>query len=444
MTIKNLALSTVAAAMVTTSAFAGTLTAVSQSIGAESVTSDKGYLNNADVNTSFTVSILGSISQGSVIYNFTNVELNATEIAHATTGAAVFNGANEVTSGCTRTTATQIVCDVNGTITTGDSLVLSDRSGATAGYPLDINVSAGFSGSTVSAQLTSATASELDSAPAVALLTTQTEWSAAVTTPFSSQIDASASFLSFQTDANATITVTKSAADINNNGASTIAWYIMPDQNLTTTTANPIAMRNAGQASAAGNQGNDNNYTNASTATLAAGVLEVDYTPDGTNAIPEASFTTSLTTTFGAYTSILLPSTTSLGSFGTYGYTGNIVGASYSAGTTDTIITLLNNQTTATADTVVTITDADGISCELSSADSDTGVTKPGGFTSTKYKLSTMLGDTECTSLTGTSYSIKLSLPTTPTKVFANAVVKRSDISGAFKVLPVYNNGTKN
>lgn len=440
MTIKKLALSTVAAAMVTTSASAtgGTLAITNaQTVGAESLVAAKNHVNSVDINTTYTVNILGSISTGSVIYTISGVDINSSNAA----AVSVFNAGSgstfeEVTSGCANGAAGQIICDVNGTITSGDVLYLSDanNSGTTnpGGYAWDVNTTAGFTSATISAQLTNSATTEIDSGTAVTFLTATTEWSASVTTPFASTIDASDSFLSFQSDANATITISQTAVDL---GSATPAfvWSVMPDSNVSA--FGTVTMTGAVT------QGRDNNYTmTGGAAALAAGVYQMDFTPDTTNAIAESSFTTGLTATFNSNAVNLIAANSNFGTFTTYGYTGNIPGASYSAGITDTIITLVNDQAAATADTVVVLTDADGDSCTLTSS-TDAEVTKPTANSSTKYTLSTMLGNAGCSALTGTSYAIQITLPTTPSNVFANAFVKNSSIN-QFKVLPVYSNGT--
>jgi len=431
MTIKKLALSTVAAAMVTTGALAGTLTAVSQTVGAEGVAKDAAMLRT-DLNTSYTVSILGTLNQGSVIYNITNVDFNDT------TDIAAFNvydstSATLITSSCASGSAGQIICDINDTITSGDTLILAPTASATdKGVALDVNVSAGFTISAVSTQLTNSATTLIDSGSAATTLSTVTEWSAAITTPFANQIDASNDFLSFTSasDANATLTISQTTVDVSSNALSA-TWRIIPDQNVST--FGTMNMTGGGVT-----QTSDNNYTTGVNP-AASGVYQADFTPDGTNAIQEATFTTLLKSTFGTNVVNLLPSTTSFGSFTTYGYTAQIPGASYSAGTTDTTITLVNTGTSDTTDAVVTIQDATGTACSLTSA-SASEVTKPTSGTSTKMKLSEMLGNTACSALTGTSFSIELSVPTTPTNIYANAFVKNSSIN-QFKVLPVYNNG---
>ena len=440
MTIKKLALSTVTAAMVTTGAFAaGTITATAQTVGAEGVVV-KSYLNNVDVNTSYTASINGTLNQGSFIYTISNAELNATIGSNLAVWNMSTTSRPAITSSCANGSTGKIICDINGTITDGDVLILGDSNGTATANPtasIDMNLSAGFSGSTVAVLLTNSATTTIDTPTAATLLTTATEWTTGTTVPFSNQIDASNEFLSFvaSTDANATITLANSPADL---GAQTVSllWSIMPDQNTSSFGSMVIA------AAGAENQGVDNNYTSA--AITAAGTYHADFTPNGSDAIKEATFTHTLSGTTGNGADVnLIASTTTLGGFTTYGYNGNIPGASYSAGVTDTKITLLNNQATANADTVVVIKDAAGSDCTLTSA-TDSEVAKPGANASVKYTLSTMLGNSKCSALTGTLYSIQLTLPTTPTNVFSQAAVVRSDsTAGISKVLPVYSNGTK-
>ena len=443
MTIKKIALSTVATAMITTGVFAAnTLTVSSQSVGAEGVTSAKAYLNDVDVNATLTADLLGSLTAGSVIYTFKDAAGNALDVNSSNAGQVRVwldnnTSSSAVTDFCSNGTTGQIICTLSSAISSGNVLILADDNTSAGFELLDINTTAGFTGATVSVQLADTGTNAVGIETSGTFLTTATQWSASVGTGFNAQIDASDSFLSFngQTDDNATITVTETTVDKVAVATPAASWITIADRNVSTFGA-------MADTSGAVTGGLDNNYTSA-IATLAAGTYNLKFTPNGTVALEEASFTTGLSATFNSNVVNLITAGTSLGAFTTYGYTGNIVGASYSAGTTDTVITLLNNQSTASADTVITITDADGDNCILTSADSDTGVTKPTANSSTKYTLSTMLGDTACSALTGTSFAIKVVLPTTPTNVFANAFVKRSDVSGAFKVLPVYNNGTK-
>jgi hypothetical protein len=432
--MRKIALSAVASAALATSVFGGTMSVTSQSVGAESVAADR-YFNNIDANVSYTASINGTLNQGSVIYTFANVELNSTEIS-TTPGFVVLNDTTDqnISSSCAAGSSGRIICDLNGTITDGDSLVLvaKDATTITAGTPIDINTSAGFSGATVAVQITNSATTTIDSGTATNWLTTVTEWTA-TSSGFANQIDASNDFLSFtsSSDANASVTISQTAPDIASPTGS-ISWSVLPDQN-----ASAFGTMNM---TTSATQGRDNNYTSGFT-TLTARSLYADFTPDGTNTIQEATFTTGLTMTLNNTTSNLIAAGTSFGAFTTYGYTAQIPGASYStAAGTDTTITIVNTGASSSTHAYVTIQDATGNSCTIDSS-ANSSVAQPTAGTSSKYKLSEMLADTECSALTGTSYSIELSVPTTPTNIYANAFVKNSTIN-QFKVLPVYNNST--
>lgn len=430
MTMKKIALSVATFAMVASTVYAGTLsvTGVKQTAGAESVKTDKAYYNNVEVNTSYAATINGTVNQGSIIYTFSNVDINSSNAAaYNVWNLTATNTALQVSKNCTNGSKGKVICDINGTITDGDVLVVGENN-ATA--TMDFNTSAGYTGTTVGVELTNSATTTIDSGAAVDLITTVNEWSAKVGNKFANTIDASASFLSFKAEANATVVVSQTVPTLGTQTLSA-AWSVMPDQNVSTFVT--ISGTNAFT------QGIDNNYT----ATLAAaGTFNMKAAAIGTTAIKEASFTNSMKATFGTNAVNLITDLTDFGKFTTYGYTGNVAGASYSAGLTDTVISLVNNQTAASADVIVVITDASGSnSCTLTSA-SDIELTKPSANSTTKYKLSTMLGNSKCSALTGTGYSIQVTLPTTPTNVFANAFVTRTDTSiPSFKVLPVYNNG---
>ena len=446
MTIKKIVLSTIATSMIATSAFgAATFTASSVSVGAEGLASDAGYLNAVDVNTSLTVDLLGSLTDGSIIYTFADtngnaLDINATDAADVRVWLDNNNTSSAVTGACANGTTGQIICTLtNPGISSGNVLVLADDN-ATAGHEFDFNVTSGFAGATVTVQLAATDTSAVGDSISATLMTAATEWTAAVGTSMNGEIDASADFLSFAnsaTDDNGTIVITQTAPVVRAVPTPSASWVINPDRN--TSAYGAVAVTGGGAVT----QGRDNNYTTAMT-TLTAGTFNFEFTPTvgGTVTIEEAAFTTSLSATFGTNVVSLL-SASDFGSFSTYGYTGNIPGASYSSGVTDTVLTLVNNQSAATADAIVTIKDADGDSCSLTSA-SATEVTKPTANSSTKYRLSTMLGNSGCSALSGTSYSLQVTLPTTPTSVYVNAFVTRTDTTiPSFKVLPVYNNGTK-
>jgi hypothetical protein len=436
MTINKIALSAVTSAVLATSVLGGTLTVTSQSVGAESVAADR-YFNNIDLNATFVPNIQGSLTSGSITYDFTNVDINSSAVStlgvwKSANASGTLNTRLQYANSCTRTSATRLTCDLNGTINSGDSLILADDNTSEGFELMDVNTSAGFTGSTIAVTLVNNALTTVDTGSAVNYLTTTTEWSA-TSSGFANQIDASNSFLSFTSasDANATVTISQSSPDIAS-PAGTINWSVLPDQNATAFGAMTMT-------GGAVTQGSDYNYTCADT-TLAAKTLNADFTPDGTNAIQEATFTTGLTMTLNGTTSNLIAAGTDFGSFTTYGYTAQIPGASYSsAAGTETTITIVNTGASSSTHAYVTIQDATGNSCTIDSS-ANSSVAQPTAGTSNKYKLSEMLAETACSALTGTSYSIELSVPTTPTNIYSNAFVKNSTIN-QFKVLPVYNNG---
>ena len=441
MTIKKIGLSALAASALTTALFSGTLTTDPRKAATEVLTGQAQSFT-FDVNATYVPSFLGSVSAGSLILDFDGLTVNDGNV----TDAYVYNAttAKIVAGPGVKGDGTQIILDINGTITTGDTLKFVNKDTVfennTSSLDLNLTAASGTTAATVGVTFSNASASQIDSTTQTSILTTGAEWSALIATTFDQQIDAAANFLTFRssaTDDNATITVTKSSTITSGmtSGNLSSVLTVNADNNVSafgTTTIEGATVT----------IGSDNNFSATKTIT-ATDTLNIDFSAGGSVAIANTEWTTGLTTTYtnnSTNTQTLVTNTTgNLGSFTTYGYTAQIPGASYSAGATDTTISLVNTGSSSTTDAVVTIADATGESCSLTSA-SDSEVTKPTAGITTKMKLSTMLGNSKCSALTGTSYSIELSVPTTPTNIYSNAFVKNNTID-QFKVLPVYNNG---
>ena len=128
--------------------------------------------------------------------------------------------------------------------------------------------------------------------------------------------------------------------------------------------------------------------------------------------------------------------------WGIYGYTAQIPGASATNtvdGTTtatETIVTIVNTSTNINPVTSMTIVDGAGNECALSSTThTSVPVAAPGA--NNKYYLSEMV--TECGNLTGSAFGIEPNVAMDPADVYSNAFVRNSNID-QFKVLPVYHN----
>ena len=467
MTINKIAsLSLIASALLSTSAFAaGTLTLDSNaSVMASELVIGQDYNGTSvDLNASYRPALTAGINSGKLLITYSGARIASQQgvvLVNATQGKIVGN--NPQLSG---SNSQKLTFDINDSINDYDQLYLSNDTNGSGGdnnlttpdehVTAVLDVLNGSSNVTSTYELLDNVDNSLDKSPAKTVITLEKEWSASVVTKFDGQIDAAQSFSKFVT----TPTTNPDLARINIKKNANVVVGLPAVVNVTTTMENNIsafgALTETGPDFAnpsivAATSGYK--YDINSSALTATSDHNLSFTDAanvvGTNKMLETTFTT--TVTFVSSTSnpsltsqtLLSASASNLGAWTTYGYKGNIPGASYKSGTTDTKVTVVNNQTTATADMIIDITDATGNTCSLVSG-TDTEVAKPAANSSTKYTLSTMLGNSKCSALTGTLYHIGLTLPTTPTKVFAQAAVVRKDsTSGIAKVLPVYNNGT--
>lgn len=445
--LNKVALSLATAGMFT-SAFAATGTMAvaggSQSgvftVASEQVAGGDQNLTASDVNITFTPSFLGSIQQGSLVYTFTAPVQNPADYRVC-----------DVTNDITVTdlgqagNGSQIILDLNGSVVvTGQNLLLVNVNAAGfdvascattlgLGNDVELEVAQGAASASVGVVLANSGATEISNGAT----TTMMAMSQAVTTTITkldATIDAAAGFLAFTPDAADTFTMSYNVAvkDINN----TFSTYteLTPDQNVSSFIT--VAVGNAGT------QGADNNYSQTVAAAANPADSTVTFTKDGTSEILVSNFTANSVITYtkatanGVDATVALDNAADAGAWSIFGYSGKIPNVSYSAGLIDTTMSFTNRSSTD-AGIYFTIIDAAGNTDVIDSVND--GLATMAAGTTNKYKMSDLIALT--TGLTGGSFAVEVTIPTTPSSVYGFASFKNLNL-GQFKDLPIYNNGT--
>lgn len=462
MTIKKLALSTVAASVLATASYAaGTLTlsgGSAETVSSEllsvqdvdaNITSGLVYTNGMDASTAYeagfelifqdvpvTSGTLEVIDDQNVtVANYDRIEGNS----------IIFTTVNDKTiqRGAIYTIVSAAEANVTNTISAGDLQVTIPEDSTSATSTLKLwNNNGGQVLDTASATILSPTA----------------QYSIAIDTPFSAEIDAANGFLTFEathTGFNADSTTTDSYdftftnLKDNINHPATLSDFTMnvvADHNLSDD-VQTIAL--AGVVMSTAEAVNDYNITfnddgtnfDANGTFAALGTTTTDSsTAMLTSGTVDFAATTTITIDGGEV--ITLQNAVNAGQWTIYGYNAQIPGASYSAAAgTDTVVTVVNNSST-TASAIMTVIDEANNQCTLNSA-TNSAIADVASGSKNKYRLSDLV--TECNNdgqtLTGTAFAIEPNVPTDPENIYANAFVENTmAANGRFKVLPVYHN----
>lgn len=454
MTLKTIGLSALTAAMITTAATAGTLTFDGTGTNTSYVVASEYYLGTVDVNNSLDLNSTltyrtGTLPSGTVtepaitiefptgVTAFASTDANITIIGGATIGTlkAASNGTNQLIFDKVTGSSVNSNTDLNIT----GSLVVQFPNGTTS---TTAEVKIGYSTDPSTADQGSTT-----------LISAVDQVTASITTKFNAFIDAANSFrlLVDSTGAaagtdTAVITFDSDGTGFDRpvlTGGTSFATVLNPDNNVSVAGA-MTSTKTAGTATiVAIAQGVDNNYTSGLTAiTIDATDEEVTYTytPTGalsTSQISPTLFTATVTGTYSAGTETLI-NASSAGSWSIYGYTAQIPNVS-GLSTHDTTMKFTNRSTTA-SEIYFTLVDPDGTTATLSSAAD--GLTTLGAGVTGTYKASALIALITDTNFDATgSFSVEVSIPTTPNSVYGMASFKNTTL-GQFKDLPVYNSST--
>ena len=453
MTIKKIGISALTAGLVTTASIAGTL---SLGTGSETVSSEllSAQAVEVGVTSGFTFKTSGMVASSATEPAFeltlgsgitpTSLtgDLNVTRCDDNATSVANFDRIDGSSVIFSTVTGTTIERNVDYCVVTGGSSVIS-------GNELNITMAQNASSAAATVKLYDNTGvNTLDSATAN-VLTSAAQFSGAWGTKLNAQIDASTSFLLFNAAPTTTDTYTFSITEDGTvdhqatlTGASVIVY---PDQNVSTYTLSAAETNSSTGVwtTAMTTALNDLNLTatglTASTNTASSTYTQtVVLTVAPTAAMGVVNFTADAAVTFTGGSKSLF-SSEDAGAWTIYGYTAQIPNVSGLA-THDTTMKFTNRSSLNT-NIYFTLIDPDGTVVTLDSVTNTSLSALNAGVTGT-YKASALIALVTDTDFDATgSFSVEVSIPTTPNSVYGMASFKNTNL-GQFKDLPVYNSST--
>ena len=476
MTIKQIGLSALAATLVTTASVAGTIanTGTVGLIGKEAAS-----LANINLGSAF-----GAI--GKVTYKPSNIPAttvknpifkytfgNGTALVRTDANATVFeyqgtdgNESNMSQANWRPVAGNMQISGTNSEIGSFNAIdgtiyafnnktyIVADNDGnSSADFNLtaaDINISVAkgsTSNLTLAAQIYSGDSqAEADAASAVAIATVGNEYIGSITTKFNARIDASKSFLSFyDQDLNSsdladdmsfslTRKTTLAGASLGDTAADVVLTF---DNNLT---VNSNTATGTGAMTLANSNAKDANGTVTLTAldTAQTGNIVLDLAGN-TKAIPKTIFDIHAYVTSGSTNfNLITKASSNAGSWTLYGYNAQIPNVTGVTGYDTTM--KFTNRSGLDTNIYFTLIDPDGTVVSLDSVTNPT-LASLAKNTTGSYKASALIALITDTAFdSSTSFSVEVSIPTTPTSVYGMASFKNKTL-GQFKDLPVYNSG---
>ena len=445
MTIKKIGLSTLAAAVVTTSAVAGTLSVTG---GVNNVSSELLSVQAVDVNVTNGFTYVNGMTAASATEPGFELAFPGSTIVAAANADITIQDENNVTvARFNRVEGSSIIFDTVATTVINRAAtykVTKDDNVTTGIDATELQITMPQDSASASSTLTlysNSGDSTLDTASNT-VITARAQYSAAITTAYDAQIDASAGFLQF-TSGTANVTddfgwsFTNDSDNMPATAQATLTSYLLTvsaDQNLTSYGAT-IQVGNA----------DDNNVSDSAISygvttdangTVADTANTTTVAP-GTTAMDTTVFTASGVVTFdGGATKSLV--STSAGSWTIYGYTAQI--PNVSGLSTHNTTFKFTNRSSLDTEIYFTLIDPDGTTVTLNSVANPTIADLPSDTTGT-YKASNLVAlITDPNFDATTSFSVEVSIPTTPTSVYGMASFKNTTL-GQFKDLPVYNSG---
>lgn len=487
MTIKNITLSVIATSFVATTAMAGTITNTG-TVGL--VGQEKLSLGDLNVSNAFGTS--GATTAPSIVY--TPKDIPATSLknpifkytfGNATalvldTNASVWEGpsdgndsngtltnwrrvaGNMQVSGTNSEIASFNAADSTIYVYNNKKYIVSGDNGTvlTSGISKIAVKKASTASLTLTAQLYSGDSqAQADTSAATVIAKVGPEFTGSITTKFNAQIDASKSFYSFYNQTATGETATKDIAIFSLKQNATLAGaslgvtaatlVVSFDQNLTknayaTSGTLDTVSSTTGGAGAAGTY-SDYNDSIALTSvfnaanTAADNNVTVTLGVDGVSEIQKTSFDARAYVTSGTNFNLITQTTGNAGAWTIYGYNAQIPNV---AATSSVDVTMkFTNRSGIKADIYFTLIDPDGTIATVNSVTNTTLASLPANTTGT-YKASALLALITDTNFDKTgSFSVEVSIPTTPSSVYGMASFKNLTL-GQFKDLPVYNTST--
>ena len=476
MTIKKLALSAVASSlMLATVSMAATVGKAfvdsnATTIASELVIGQDYNGTSVDLNTTFNPSLSAGVQDGKIMIEFTGGRLQ-----NVTSGMLVYNQTqgknvrkNPTLSG---TNKQKLIFDINDSINDADTLYIADTDPDSNASSHDDNASilldvlADQKQVTMHYSLLDNTDKVLTTADAGEVLSTKQEWEVSVATKFDAQIDASQDFKQFIADSTTNTTIDKSDINIKHNpvavGTGAVTWNVKTymDKNITeagtlvsaatggTASVNPIVLASD----------NTLGYVvdkNITTNPASSDDYNLTFTANTTDELPETIFKTSvsaLKATRNASFKKPYLNQANLGAWSIYGYKAQIPNVTGKSGF-QTVLKF-TNRSTLNRNIYFTLIDPDGTVATFNSKDITSLTPLNSGVTGT-YKASDLMAivkDGTNVKITETkdstagfdatgSFSVEVSIPTTPSKVYGFASFKNLNTTPPqFKDLPVYN-----
>lgn len=469
MTINKIALSAITAALVATSAMAasglGVISATSGKLGTERLS-----LNDVNVTTitstaaaaympteipagslknpifKYTFANVSGLTPGATLGVYQSVDGNETNPA---AGNNILVADTPTVSGANSEVISFNAASANTFVYNNKKYVLRDTN-ATNTATLTAKVTKNSNSNvTMTAALYSGDSQALnDFTPATALYTVGAEYTAAVTSKFDARIDAANTFFKFYDQNSDTttkradnmivkITTDTTVVPAGKLGVASRNLIVYADQNLTknvtafsTTTSSLVLV------------GTVNDYNVTTTIAAADTDSDMILTVDGSSKIEKTNFGADIylmsDTTVSASTKFPLETTTgtNAGEWTIYGYNAQIPNVS-GLSTHDTTMKFTNRSSLNT-NIYFTLIDPDGTVATLDSVN-NTSLAALNSNTTGTYKASALLALITDSNFDATgSFSVEVSIPTTPDSVYGMASFKNTTL-GQFKDLPVYN-----
>lgn len=472
MTINKIALSAVAAVMMSTASFAGTVTTTNAGlISSELLSYTDVNLSNISSSAVYTPASIPAGSLKNPIFKFTfgNVKSLVADANLSVYQVLDGNDTNFTAANLTQVAGTPTVSGANSEVISFNAISSSTyvynnkkyilRDGNTtdnsvAGLKATITQGS-TSDATLAAALYSGDSQALnDSAAASTVATIGKEFSATVSQALNARIDAANSFFKFKDqgeDNASTASTVKDTLILKVTRNATIAGLNTPlinlitfsDTNLTASGYSTVATYNSVNPTSTANDYNVTNSAQAAAAasTTAASYL-LQYTVPGTKKIEKTLFGASMFVTATGTTSkfaIVTKTSSNAGSWTIYGYNAQI--PNVSGLSTHNTTMKFTNRSSLNTNIYFTLIDPDGTVATLNSVDNTSLATLNAGTTGT-YKASDLVALITDTNFDATgSFSVEVSIPTTPTSVYGMASFKNTTL-GHFKDLPVYNSST--
>lgn len=448
MTIRTIGLSTVVIAVLGVSAYAGTVTFTDNNTNPTTVATQLANVENVRQANAIPLKITSGVK---VAVTGANLTITRTDgKAFDTNSSAVKNLVLEDDSNTTIEADASLTNDhksiiftgeTNQTIKPGDYYYLAPSKTNHQHIGIPLTLYKGESGVGLKFTFSNQNGTVVDTATSGNLIKQGVSGFSMNNSGFSRQIDASSGFLKFTNINNIyNNDITDSAEiDVTSAGTNTIQPTLVGLFVQGSQTANLSGFKSSFTGSNSVKDSNTSGFADFNASTTAAGGnkanIKIALTADGKQIIPATTFTANKIIAEFNYNggkdyNTTLAKNYSLGSWSIYGYSAVVPNVTYSSAANIQTVFTFTNQSSVSANVYFIVYKNNG----GKPTTVNMGVL-PAGYTK-KYNFSDILAKGN---LPQGSYTVKVSIPTTPTKVYGYASFRNSTL-GAFKYLPMYMN----